>query len=133
MRAQRVVIVAGGCAAILGTGWLVAPRDLPTVTTTGGGAGAGAATFDGPAIQNPRGVFQVEIVVKGGKVTEVRPLQAGTGDAESRFINSEALPALQKRILDAQTWDVQYVSGASFTSPGIVESAKGAFKKAGLG
>lgn len=133
MRAERVAIVAGGCGAILAAGWLFAPRALPTVTTTTKGSAAGTTTFDGPAIQNARGTFQVEIVVAGGKVTEVRPLQAGSGDAESRFINSRALPTLEKRILDAQTWDVQYVSGASYTSDGFVTSAKGAFQKAGLG
>jgi len=132
MRAERVIMVAGGCAVIVGTGWLVAPRELPTVTTTGGGASSGT-TFDGPAVENPRGVYQAEIVVVGGKVTEVHALQAGTGDAESRFVNERALPVLEQRILAAQTWNVQYVSGASFTSPGIIESAKGAFQKAGLG
>lgn len=133
MRTERVVIVAGGCAAILGVGWLFAPRELPTVTTTTKVSAAGTTTFDGPEIQNARGTFQVEIVMAGGKVTEVRPLQAGTGDATSRFINSRALPVLEQRILDAQTWDVQYVSGASYTSSGLITSAKGAFQKAGLG
>jgi uncharacterized protein with FMN-binding domain len=133
MRAQRVLIIAGGCGAILAAGWLLAPRELPTVTTTAKGSAAGTTTFDGPAFHNARGTFQVEIVVTGGKVTEVRPLQAGTGDAESRFINERALPVLEQRVLDAQTWDVQYVSGASFTSDGFVSSAKAAFEKAGLG
>jgi len=133
MRAQRVIMVAGGCAVIVGTGWLVAPRELPTVTTTTAAAAAGTTKFDGPAIENARGVFQVEIVVSGGKVTEVRPLRAGTGDATSRFINSSALPMLKQQMLAAQTWNVQYVSGASYTSDGIITSAKGAFQKAGLG
>jgi uncharacterized protein with FMN-binding domain len=133
MRAQRVLMVAGGCGVILTAGWLFAPRQLPTVTTTAKGPAAGTTTFDGPAIQNARGTFQVELVVSGGKVTEVRPLQAGTGDATSRFINSRALPALEQRVLAAQTWNVQYVSGASYTSDGFVTSAKGAFQKAGLG
>jgi len=128
-----VLVIAGGCAAIVSTGWAFAPRTLPDVTMTGGTAAPGSQVIDGPVITNLRGTFQVEIVVVDGKVTEVRPLRAGTNDIGSRLINQNALPELTTRMVDAQTWDVQYVSGASYTSQGITASAKEAFAKAGLG
>ncbi|WP_062384957.1 FMN-binding protein [Demequina iriomotensis] len=31
MRASRAVVVAGGCAAIVGAGWAVSPKELPTL------------------------------------------------------------------------------------------------------
>jgi uncharacterized protein with FMN-binding domain len=133
MRSERVLMVAAGCGAILGAGFAFAPRQLPTVTTTTAVAAAGTTTFDGTVVSNRRGTFQVEIVVTAGRVTEVRPILAGSGDAESSFINSRALPELESRILKAQSWKVAYVSGASDTSDGIVKSAQAAFQKAGLG
>ncbi len=125
-------MVAGGCAVIIGTGAALAPRSIPVVTTTGGNA-SGGTVVDGPVVTNARGAFQVELVVSGGAVTDVRPLRAGTGDITSRLINQAALPELEKRMIAAQTWNVRYVSGASFTSQGIIDSAKKAFAQAGLG
>lgn len=126
-------MVAAGCGAILGAGFVFAPRQLPTVTTTTAAATAGTTTFDGTVVSNRRGTFQVELVVTAGRVTQVRPILAGSGDAESTFINSRALPELESRILAAQSWKVAYVSGASETSDGILKSAQAAFQKAGLG
>jgi uncharacterized protein with FMN-binding domain len=83
-------------------------------------------------VTNLKGAYQVAIVVVDGKVIDVRPLQAGTTAADSVRVNQSALPELERRMLDAQSWDVEYVSGASYTSPAIVESAKGAFQLAGL-
>ncbi len=133
MRSSRVAIVAGGCAAIVGVGWAFAPRTIPEVTMSGASAPGGGQVFDGPVVTNLRGAFQVEIVVTDGAVTEVRPLRAGTNDIGSRLINQNSLPELEKRMIAAQSWDVGYVSGASYTSEGITASAKEAFAKAGLG
>lgn len=99
------------------------------------GASAGASkdgTFPGPVITNIRGDYQLQIVVKGGTVTDVQFLTAGTEAAQSVSVNAMALPILRERILEAQDWDVDYVSGSSYTSPAMVESAQGAFDDAGL-
>lgn len=135
MLKQRVALIAGGCSAIVGVGWAVAPHELPSVTGDPGASPLppGGELFAGPEVTNAKGRFQVEIVVVDGMVTDIRPVQAGTTSAESVLVNGRALPELERRMLDAQTWDVEYVSGASYTSPGIVESAKGAFGLAGLG
>lgn len=94
---------------------------------------AATGTFTGPPVHNTKGTFQLEIVVADGVVTDVVFLTAGTETPQSRAVNFRALPILEERILDAQSWNVAYVSGASFTSPAIVESARGAFASAGLG
>lgn len=135
MRKERIALIAGGCSVIVGVGWVVAPHELPTAIADGAGSPLppGGKLFAGPEVTNLKGRFQVEIVVVDGTVTDIRPVQAGTTAAESVLVNGRALPELELRMLDAQTWDVEYVSGASYTSPGIVESAKGAFGLAGLG
>ena len=98
-----------------------------------GGATEGSQTFTGAAIENLRGVFQVEIVVVDGVVADVVVLQAGTSDEESIERNQAALPILIPAMVDQQTWDVDYVSGSSYTSEGITASAQDAFAQAGLG
>jgi uncharacterized protein with FMN-binding domain len=93
---------------------------------------AGSGVFDGPTTRNPRGQFEAEITVSGGKVTKVDAIKAGLGDPQSAYINSIAIPLLVKQVLASQTWKVQWISGASYTSSGFTESLKGAFAKAGL-
>lgn len=158
MRASRTAVVVAGSAAILGVGYATAPKDLPTLDLAepgdsgsrdagsgeatdpgdtadaggGGSAGSGSGTFDGPVVTNIRGDFQARIVVEGGTVVSVEALAAGTSAAESQIINSEAIPALSQRVLEAQDWDVDAYSGASYTSPGFLESVQGAFEEAGL-
>ncbi len=100
---------------------------------TGGSATEGSQTFTGAAVQNLRGFFQVEIVVVDGVVADVVVLQAGTDDEESIERNQAALPILIPAMVDQQTWDVDYVSGSSYTSEGITASAQDAFAQAGLG
>jgi uncharacterized protein with FMN-binding domain len=134
MRKQRIAMIAGGCSAIIGVGWVVSPKELAKLDLGANAtdAPAGGEVFTGPEVSNLKGTYQVAIVVVDGAVTDVRPLQAGTTDEVSVRVNEQALPELERRMLDAQSWDVEYVSGASYTSPAIVESAKGAFQQAGL-
>lgn len=171
VRAQRMAIVVGGCAVLVGAGFAAAPPGLsagdPVAAPTGGaapgptdgqaaaptqdpaggtdgdGAGDGtggdgtdgaasAETFDGPPISNARGTYQARITVVNGEVVDVAAVVAGTSAAESQLINERAIPEFRERVLAAQTWDVEAVSGASFTSPAFIESLQGAFGDAGL-
>lgn len=174
MRGSRAVMVAGGCAAIVGAGWVASPKELPTLelvdpvggsaddaeeastpeptATTGAVTDAAATatrtatpeataeataapvpdTFDGPAVTNLRGTYQARITVVDGAVTDVAAVVAGTEAAESVAVNAMAIPELRARVLEAQTWDVEEVSGASYTSPAFIESLQGAFADAGL-
>jgi uncharacterized protein with FMN-binding domain len=160
MKTSRKLMVGGASLVILGAGFAAAPEaavlDLATPdsetpdtaasdTATPDAAatatpessgdevtGAADGTYPGPVVNNIRGDYQLQIVVVGGEVTDVEFLTAGTNAAESVAINARALPILREEILEAQDWDVDYVSGASYTSPAMTESAQGAFEDAGL-
>ncbi len=138
MRTSRAIVVAGGCAAIVGAGWAASPEGLPTLvpapsaSPAAGGATGGSHTFDGPVVTNVRGDYQARITVVDGQVTDVVAVVAGTAAAPSIAVNAVAIPELRSRVLAAQTWDVEAVSGASFTSPAFIESLHGAFDAAGL-
>ncbi|WP_159448522.1 FMN-binding protein [Demequina sp. NBRC 110052] len=151
MRASRMAGVVASSAAIVAAGFATAERSLDTsfLDSSGDGgssedagepqdagsgtpdAGAGD-TFDGPVVTNIKGDFQARIVVEDGVVVDVVALAAGTSAAESQRINAEAIPALSARVLDAQSADVDAYSGASYSSPGFLESVAGAFEAAGL-
>jgi len=101
-------------------------------TANDSGAVAGAEAVDGPVVTNIRGEYQVRLHVEGGVVVDVEFPVAGTSASESRRINEMALPVLEERFLEAQSADVEVVSGASYTSPAMIESAAAAFADAGL-
>ena len=141
MRGSHLAVVVGGCAVIVAAGFAAAPPlklgqavgpTDPAPTDPGATPGAGAQTFDGPAVSNVRGTYQAQITVVDGVVTDVVALQAGTSAAESVAVNSMAIPLFKERVLEAQSADVEAVSGASFTSPAFLESLAGAFDAAGL-
>lgn len=126
---------------ILTAGWVAAPQALegaPDARAEGNGTDPSQAndsqvvTVEGPVVSNMRGDYQVWLQVEAGTVIDVQFPVAGTDAAQSRFINEGALPVLKERILEAQSADVEYVSGASYTSPAMIESAREAFDQAGL-
>jgi uncharacterized protein with FMN-binding domain len=62
------------------------------------------------------GIIQVQAVVQGGNLTDVRILSYPNDNGTSRYINSVALPRLIKESISAQGSHVNFVSGATFTS-----------------
>ena len=135
MRPSRTAIAVGGTAAIISVGYAVAPKsvsELALAQPQSAGASFGSGVYDGPEVRNARGLYQARITVTEGKVTNVEAVHAGSTLPQSLEINAFAIPMLVERVLAAQSWDVEAVSGASFTSPGFTESLKGAFDMAGL-
>lgn len=145
MRGSHVAVIVGGCATIIAAGLAAAPPftvgtgadpgtgpDPDPTSAPNSTAASGSETFDGPAVTNVRGSYQAQITVVDGVVTDVAALQAGTSAPESVAVNTMAIPEFTARVLEAQTWDVEAVSGASFTSPAFLESLQGAFEAAGL-
>jgi len=111
-------------------------QSIPTPSTTPTPAAEASAavsgTYAGPAIDTRYGTMRVQVIVEAGVVTDVQTLQSGLTDSKSQRINASAIPALVGEVVDAQTWDVSYVSGASYTSEGILGSVEGALADAGL-
>ncbi|WJX99465.1 FMN-binding protein [Curtobacterium sp. 458] len=107
-----------------------------TGSGTSGGASASAAakdgTFTGQAAQTQYGPVQVEITVAGGKITDVTALELTDRDGRSAQISQQAAPILRQEALQAQSAQIQAVSGATYTSAGYVTSLQSAIDQAGL-
>ena len=91
-----------------------------------------SGTFDGAVVQTRYGSYQAEITVEAGTISNVVMLQTGASDGTSRQISGYALPQLISAVLQQQTFNVSYVSGASYTSQGFEVSVQDAMAQAGL-
>ncbi|NYI41870.1 FMN-binding protein [Demequina lutea] len=95
-------------------------------------AAAASGKFDSSPVGTRYGTFQVELTVAAGKITDISMLQSGAQDGTSRQITGYALPMLIKAVLQKQTANVGYVSGASYTTQGFEGAVQSAMKAAGL-
>lgn len=87
-----------------------------------------AGTYTGES-QGYAGTVSVTITTDGKSITEVSVV----GEKETPAIGGAALSTLQDAILEAQSPEVDAVSGATYTSTGVLEAAKSAFEKAKAG
>ncbi|HUX21559.1 MAG TPA: hypothetical protein VMW69_09990, partial [Spirochaetia bacterium] len=62
------------------------------------------------------GIVQVQAIVQGGNLIDVKILSYPNDNGTSRYINSVALPTLIRESISAQGSHVNFVSGATFTS-----------------
>jgi uncharacterized protein with FMN-binding domain len=91
-----------------------------------------AADFTGDAAQTQYGIVQVRITVSGKKITNVALVQLTAFDGRSQEINYQAAPILLHETLQAQSANINSVSGASYTSAGYAQSLQSAIDKAGI-
>lgn len=102
---------------------------------TSGSAASGSTTsgtFLGAVAQTRYGPVQVRIVVSDGTITDVTAPQLTDADGRSVAISAQAAPVLRQEALQAQSAQIQAVSGATFTSEGYTTSLQSAIDQAGL-
>jgi uncharacterized protein with FMN-binding domain len=104
---------------------------------TGGGvtppSGSGSGTVVNGTVARTRwGPVQVQVQLSGRRIVDVRVLQQPNGNRTDREINAYALPQLREQVLQAQSANVDGVSGATVTSDGYRESLQSALAAAHL-
>jgi uncharacterized protein with FMN-binding domain len=99
-------------------------------TTTAAAAGEAPQVVDGDSIDTRWGPVQVEVTVAGGKITDVQPLAVPYDNGRSQEINNYAVPILHQEIIDAQSAQIDTVSGATYTSEGYRQSLQAALDAA---
>jgi uncharacterized protein with FMN-binding domain len=83
-------------------------------------------------VQTQWGPVQVQVTMEGGRLSDVSVLQYPNGNPRDQQIDAYALPILVQESLDAQSADIDMVSGATVTSDGYLRSLQGALDQAGL-
>lgn len=105
----------------------------PRSGSTSRPATTGTRTAVGPSVNYSWGVLSVSVTVSGNKITKVgiASLDDG-GDPRSQLIDQQSIPLLEQQALQAQSANIQGVSGASYTSTGFEQSLQGALQQLGL-
>lgn len=79
-------------------------------------------TYTGSVADAYYGNVQVAVVISGGKITAVNFLQYPNTHSTSMMINQQVMPYLQQEAIQAQSSNVQIISGATFTSQAFAQS-----------
>lgn len=87
-------------------------------------------TYTGDVADAFYGYVQVQVTVSGGKITDVQFLDYPQDRRTSVEINSQATPYLRQEAIQAQSANVNIVSGATQTSRAFIESLGSALSKA---
>jgi uncharacterized protein with FMN-binding domain len=97
------------------------------------GQPGGTRTAVGPQVNYSWGVLSVSVTASGTKITKVgiASLDDG-GNPRSQNIDQQSIPILEQQAMQAQSANIQGVSGASYTSGGFQQSLQGALHQLGL-
>ena len=104
-------------------------------SATGSGSAATASslrngTFTGNSANTRYGPVKVRITVSGGRISAVDIVDVPQGNPRDVEINNFAVPVLQNETLSTQSAQIDFVSGATFTSDGYTRSLQSALDKA---
>lgn len=97
---------------------------------SGGSTTTGTKAVTGSTVQTRWGPVQVKITIKSGRLTDVTAVQYPTDNPRDQEINSYALPQLRTEALQAQSANIDTVSGATYTSDGYRQSLQSALDSA---
>ncbi|MGN6088993.1 MAG: FMN-binding protein [Actinomycetales bacterium] len=100
-----------------------------TPTPSSSSSKAATTTVTGNAIDTRYGPVQVQLTMTAGSITAVRVLQYPAHDGRDIQINNYALPVLIQETTQAQSANIDMVSGATFTSDGYIQSLQSALDK----
>jgi uncharacterized protein with FMN-binding domain len=90
-------------------------------------------TAVGPAVYYDYGTLKVRVTVSGHKIVKVSIASLDDGsNPRSQYIDQQSIPMLEQEVLQAQSANIQGVSGASYTSAGFDQSLQGALRSLGF-
>ena len=87
-------------------------------------------TINGAAVDTRYGPVQVQIKVSGSRIVSANAIVYPTESSRDRQINDRAIPQLNDETLQAQSANIDTVSGASYTSDGYRQSLQSALDAA---
>ncbi len=87
-------------------------------------------TYTGSVVNVRWGYVQVQATIQNGQISNVQFLQYPNERTTSARINSNAVPALQQEAIQAQSANVNIVTGATLTSEGFAQSLQVALSQA---
>jgi len=106
-------------------------------TTSGGTSSGGSSTsglkdgtYTGQSTDTRWGPVQVRITVSNGRITAADAIDYPMNNGRDQEINQYAIPQLVSETLQAQSAQIDMVSGATYTSQGYTTSLQSAIDQA---
>jgi uncharacterized protein with FMN-binding domain len=90
-------------------------------------------TFTGSDFPNRFGDVQVRVVVSNGRITDVQAVQLPSDRQQSAYISEQVGPWLRSEALQAQSANIDIISGATYTSQSYAQSLESALQQAHMG
>lgn len=126
-----------GSSAQSGTGSSASSGRSGSSGTSGASSSSGSSssgltsgTYTGDSADTRYGPVQVKITVSGGKVTAAEAVDYPQNNPRDAEINQVAIPILQQETAGVTSSEIDFVSGATFTSDGYQRSLQSALDKA---
>ena len=104
----------------------------PDASSSGSSGSTGAQTYTGSTVSTRWGDVQVTITVTNGKITDVHVPVYPNNTRRDQEISAYALPILTQETQQAQSANIDTVSGATVTSDGYLQSLQSALDAAHL-
>ncbi|MEO6796293.1 MAG: FMN-binding protein [Candidatus Dormibacter sp.] len=105
-----------------------AASSSPTPSPTAPGLKDGQYT--GQDFPNQFGDVQVKVIIAAGRITNVQAIQLPVDRQRSAEISQYAAPQLHDEVLQAQSAQIDSLSGATYTSYGYAQSVQSALDQA---
>ena len=106
------------------------PTAAPAATLPPQATGFKNGTFTGPVSNAYYGMVQVQVVIQNGKIADVKFLDYPHDRRTSQEINAQAMPWLTQEAIQAQSANINIVSGATLTSEAFANSLQAALNSA---
>ena len=101
-------------------------------SSSSGSSSSSSGTYTGESVDTRWGPVQVQITVKNGKITAAQAVVYPQQNPRDQEINAFAVPQLNSEAVQAQSGDIDAVSGATVTSDGYIQSLQSAIDQAHL-
>jgi uncharacterized protein with FMN-binding domain len=102
------------------------PPPSGTTSQTTSGPATGTHQIVGPVVATQFGDVQVRVTISNGKITDVQPLQMPFDRQHSQELSQSAAPILHDEVLQAQSAQIDLLSGATYTSSAYQQSLQAA-------
>ncbi len=109
-----------------------APTQAPAATPAPAGGGTlRDGTVQGQQVDTRYGPVQVAVTIQGGRIADIQALQLPFDHPRSEAISQYVEPLLRSEALQAQSAQIDLVSGATYTSDAYARSLQSALDQAG--
>lgn len=106
------------------------PQPTTSATPSPSPSGLKDGSYTGQDVPNDFGDVQVQVVISGGRITDVQSVQLPYDRQRSAEISQIAGPMLHDQVLKAQSAQIDGVSGATYTSYSYSQSVQSALDQA---